>query len=244
MGCMNLSPSASTTHRPPLPKPLGQSESGVVPTSGDMDFLTVPIPYGSPTIITSDALNAINCIFYKPLKLLICVVCEIALQPKTIRRHHRGTAHMDPALVSQANIDNLVKELGVREDDVLDAVSTPCPAIPGIPFRRSGLHCAFPTCGHARVSRKNMAEHVRVDHLSTIKQWEPQTHAVQAIFKSNSKYYPVNPPTETEVPEAPPDLNQLLETKYMNIVSQLDSKMNSSILNNSAHLPPFLAKYR
>ncbi|KIM88303.1 hypothetical protein PILCRDRAFT_3324 [Piloderma croceum F 1598] len=203
--CLSLS-----TSQLPLPKPLNDSET--VPTSRDLDFLTIPIPYGNPTIITSVMLNAINCVI------------------------------ADQALVLQVNIDILVRNLGIHEGDMIDGISNPL-VVPGIPFQ-SGLYCAFPNCNHARISHPKMAEHIRLDHLSTIKQWEPQVYAVQAIYKSNSKYYPMHLPTEAQVSDAPPDLNQVLAFKYAEIVSQVDSKMNLLILSNSAHLPPFLAKYK
>jgi hypothetical protein len=80
---------------------------------GDMDgsidkFLSLLIPYASPDIIMSPNLNQLNCVLYMLLRLLICVICNIAVQPSSLQHHRCGLPHADLGSISRTQILTLV----------------------------------------------------------------------------------------------------------------------------------------
>lgn len=201
-------------------------------------FSTLPIPYGSPSIITSPQLNEVNCVVYLPLRLLICVICCVAVQPSSLPRHRRGAGHRDPT-VSKKMVDSIVKDHNLFGGDVIRDPPDPFIAVPGIPFM-PGLRCSYLNCRHGRRGgRKKIGEHVAVVHGSSIKYFEPIPCKVQVIFESNATNYPVVLPEIPEVPATQPDLGQMVMSMYHDITSNI-----SSVSNDSAHLSPFLTVYK
>ena len=115
-------------HRAGISSPLPTAPLG--PALDESKFLILPIPYGGDDILTTVTLNAINCVLYVLLKLLICVVCCIAVQPKSLKQHHNS--HVDRGSVSEAMVDHLIQILGVLDGDTLYNLPVPFPAIPRI----------------------------------------------------------------------------------------------------------------
>ena len=76
-------------------------------------FFILLILYGGDDILTTVILNAINCVLYVLLKLLICVICCIVVQPKSLKRHRNG--HVDRGSVSEAMVDHLIQKLEVLD---------------------------------------------------------------------------------------------------------------------------------
>lgn len=229
------------------PKPLLHTASlGALPTephspaSEGPQFLSLSIPYGSNDILTTALLNTLNCVLYVPLRILICVVCSIAVQPRYLRRHRRGGVHMDEGHVSETLIDHLINDLQVLDGDMLQDLPLPFPAVPGIPFLVDGLKCPLQDCNHCRQSRKTMGTHIKSAHSLSIRDQNPTACTIQAIFDSNNKYYPVTLPQSPQAMNAPPNLDKMMETQYHHLISQIDS----SALQDMAHLSPFLAKYK
>jgi hypothetical protein len=202
------------------------------------EFRILPIPYGSDDILTTVALNAINCVLYVPLKVLICVVCCIAVQPRSLKRHRNGR-HMDRGSVSDTVVDYFIQSLGVLDGDTLYDLPVPFPAVPGIPFRVDGLKCSFQGCNQCRQSRRTMGTHIKA-HALSIKNQEPTICTIQAIFDSNNTYYSVTEPQSPQAAKAPPNVDEMTAARYRYIISQIDS----SLLLDAAHLSPFLAKYK
>jgi hypothetical protein len=199
----------------------------------------IPIPYGHPDIVTSRILNSINCVLYVPLRILICIVCQIAVNPKSIRNHRR-TQHSVPASITTANlIDDLIDEHNVLEGDVLFGVISTIPAVPGIPWT-DGWVCPMERCTHSRQSKAKMASHICKDHGLSGKSYLPIPSKVQAIFESNRTYYPIELPEAVPCVEPQPDPTEFALSMYRNATRQI----SSAVLKDDAHLTPFLAKYK
>jgi hypothetical protein len=239
----------STLLPPPIPlaAPGADEAVDVSTTSGsasvlipeDSGFSTLSIQYGSSEILTSSSLNLINCVFFVPLRILICVVCGIAVQPRSIRRHRQGEPHLDSPAISQAEVDTMITLYDIFLGDALVNPAYPLPVVPGIPFTR-GWSCSFSDCTHGRKSRKKMANHTQSAHGIGIKQLEPRQCNVQSIFESNATYYVVDTPSVSLLAPTQPDPLDSLFSTYQNITS----KIVSTVSNDSAHLSPFLAKYK
>ena len=235
------SPSQPPYHEPSpfasqvtLPLPPAGQEMVAQPT----EFLSLPVPYGSPDILTSSILNALNCVISLPLRILVCLVCKIGVHPRYIKRHRGNHVHQVPGTVTDAVVTYLIQDMEVPESDMVDDELVPFPAVPGIPFR-AGLQCPLQGCNHCRASRRNIGEHIR-SHGVSIKDNEPITCTVQAVFESNNTFYRVVVPIIPEVAQAPPDWGDMMESRYHAIISGI----NSFVLLDSAHLSPFLAKYK
>jgi Orsellinic acid/F9775 biosynthesis cluster protein D len=132
------------------------------------EYNVIRIPYGHPNIITSPNLNLLNCIFYKPLRILICIVCEIGVAPGYLRVH-RGRYHGDSSSISDV-LESLVRDLDIRREDRIKDHAENWRVIPGIPYC-PGFQCSFPSCSLARKSITTMRRHVTSDHNSSIKEY-------------------------------------------------------------------------
>jgi Orsellinic acid/F9775 biosynthesis cluster protein D len=199
----------------------------------------LPIPYGSPDIITSPYLNRINCIVYVPLRILICVICHIAVQPKSLLPH-RKSAHSDSTSLLPMQIQALISEYNLLPGDIIVNLPNPFLAIPGIPYS-TGLRCTFPNCSHGRRGgRKKMGEHITLSHQSSIREWNPVESLVQVIFHSNTTNYPVTLPEVPVSSVEPPDMGQVLFSEYLRLTSRIEAQ---PVPRDSAHLTPFLATY-
>jgi hypothetical protein len=236
-------PSASPPtplHPPPLPTIPVRALPAELPIPAPLQFLSLPIPYKSRDILTASSLNTLNCVLYTPLRILICVPCGIAVQPRSLRRHRKG-AHADDGPVSETLVNQLIKDLHVLDGDELQDLPLPFPAVPGIPFLMDGLKCPQQGCDHCHQSRKTMGAHIKTHSLS-IRDNAPSTCTIQAVFDSNSRYYPVTLPQlpQATTGTAPPSLDEMTEARYLHIISKIDSL---AVLD-AAHLSPFLAKYK
>jgi hypothetical protein len=71
--------------------------------------------------------------------------------------------------------------------------------------------------------------------------WNLESCIVQRIFVYNAKTYTVQPPKSPQIPESQQDVGKTVIEHYRCITSQLPAM---SISQESAHLSPFLFKYR
>ena len=234
------SPPTSLHNSPPHAAPLKTPLTGPPnPASEGPQCLSLPVPYGTKNIVSTVLLNTINCVLYLPLRILICVVCSIAVQPRSLGRHRKGGVHMDERPAPKTLVNHL-NDLHVLDGDVLQDLPLPFPAVPGIPFLLDGLKCPLQDCNHCCQSRKTMGAHIKSTHSLSIKDQNPTACTIQAIFDSNNKYYPVTLPQSPQARKSPSNLDEMTKTQYHRIVSQIDS----SALLDPAHLTPFLAKYK
>jgi hypothetical protein len=220
----------------PLPRALPTEPPGS--PSEAVRTLQLPIQYESEDFHTTALLNTVNCVVYQPLKILICIVCSTAVQPSHLKSHRKGTMHADPGSVPETLVAYLITDLQVQDTDTLQDQPMPMLVVPGIPFYADGFKCPVQGCNHCRRSMVTMKRHIKDAHL--IRDQSPTACAVQAIFVSNSTYYPVTLPESLQVTKAPPNLDEMTEMRYNNILSQIDS----SALLDAAHLSPFLTKYK
>lgn len=194
------------------------------------------IPYGHADIITSNILNLCNCVVYKPLRMLICVICRIGVAPESIRRHRRKAPHFDPSPISDVQVESLALEHDIHPTDKFDDLEAVFTAVPGIPYT-IGWKCTFPGCLHGRSSKQTMGRHIVLKHRSSITVHPPETSEVQALFDSNETRYPVILPAITPSVIRPPLMHEIAASAYRAV---LDAPAE---LEDRAHLNPFLAKY-
>jgi Orsellinic acid/F9775 biosynthesis cluster protein D len=194
------------------------------------------IPYGRPEIITSPLLNNSNCIVYKPLNMLICVVCQIGILPQYLRRHRSGAPHFDRSPLSPEQVNSLVTQYNLQVLDYFEGLDAAFAAVPGIPFRE-GFQCPFPGCIHCRASKKTMGRHIQEKHQVSIRQHPPATCYVQALFESNETWYRIVVPEFAPAPLMRPSMLDYAASTYHAIFDVPPE------LEDRAHLNPFLAKY-
>ncbi|KAG2028588.1 hypothetical protein BDR03DRAFT_1019603 [Suillus americanus] len=198
---------------------------------------TFAIPYGHPSIFTSVFLNMTACVIYKPLGLLICIVCEIGIATKCLSAH-RQKHHDVPTLTAEQI--SVLEAYKLHESDSFENWDNASPVVPGIPYQ-DGYMCTFQGCCFATVSKQRIQAHDR-EHC-TRNNWK--SCVVQALYASMQRKYPV------VVPHSPPALDAALP-ESQDLLAQVESFYEQHrVLHmgrlgppmDRAHLNPFLAKY-
>ncbi|KAG2335931.1 hypothetical protein BDR05DRAFT_953723 [Suillus weaverae] len=141
------------------------------------------IPYGHPSIFTSTFLNMAACIIYKPLELLICIICEIGIATKCLSSH-RQKHHDVPALTAEQI--SALAAYKLHESDSFEDWDNASPVVPGIPYQE-GYMCTFQGCCFATISEQRIRAHDR-GH-PTRNNWK--NCIVQALYASVQRKYPV-----------------------------------------------------
>lgn len=165
------------------------------------------IPFGDPDVLTSAFLNCLTLFFYKPLRILICIECQVAIAPTHLRKHLRTAPHNN-TLVTSHQVNAITQELDVHPDDKFDSFDPDLPAIPGIPFE-PGVRCSVQGCRETRTSMDTMGRHLKNEHSETLSSARPIETMVQVIFNSNQRRYPVQVPTFHSIGSTPPDAYRL-----------------------------------
>ncbi|KAG1850434.1 hypothetical protein F4604DRAFT_1515905, partial [Suillus subluteus] len=196
------------------------------------------IPYGHPSIFTSAFLNMVACVVYKPLGLLICIICEIGIATKCLSAH-RQKHHDVPALtVEQISVLEAYK---LHESDIFEDWDNSSSVIPGIPYQE-GYMCTFQGCYFATISKQRIQAHDRDSH-HTRNNWKSCT--VQALYASMQIKYPVvvphSPPAQHVAPSGSQDLLAQVESFYEQHRVLHKGRLGPPM--DRAHLNPFLAKY-
>ncbi len=139
--------------------------------------------------------------------LLICFLCEVAANPRTLDAHLRENHKLTfPLPNTRGAIASWAKGLGAHEDLQSMNISGLIPAIPHIPIHRQSLRCD--TCGVYMNEWSSIKNHLHSSHRikpSQIPRAElPVTPdvATQAIFKRPIRFTEVEAPTlETQASE-------------------------------------------
>jgi hypothetical protein len=147
---------------------------------------------------------------------------------------------LDQTSLPKERIDALIKDYELLPGDVIADPPGPLLVVPGIPYI-SGLHCGFPNCFHSqRGGRKKIGDHMKTSHQSSIHEWEPVATLTQVLFMSNMTNYPVILPEVAAASVNLLDMNQVLFSEYLHLMSQIETQ---PVSRGSAHLTPFLATY-
>ncbi|KAG2084486.1 uncharacterized protein F5147DRAFT_589450, partial [Suillus discolor] len=195
------------------------------------------IPYGHPSIFTSAFLNMVACVIYKPLGLLICIICEIGISTKCLSSH-RQKHHDVPALTAEQI--SALEAYKLHESDIFEDWDNASPVVPGIPYQE-GYMCTFQGCCFATTSEQRIRTHNN-RHL-TRNNWKSCT--VQALYASMQIKYPVvvpdSPPALHAAPPGSQDLLDQVESFYEQHRVLHKGRLGPPM--DRAHLNPFLAKY-
>lgn len=179
-------------------------------------------------------------VVYRPFHMLVCVHHSIGVKPASVKRHcHRYQNHADS--ITQGAIDNILSGCDLSP---LDTITTQIPfaAVPGIKVYRNGWKCPATGCFEGRKSRRTMINHIN-DRHSHIAELCPQPSPVQALFESNTTYYPVTLPLD---PSATGKSNSwdTARAAVFDSYQQVTTQITTADFQDRAHLSPFLAKYK
>lgn len=216
-----------------------------IPTQIDGDeSIIFKIPYGTPEVVTSSDLNTINLVLFKltsrPIYILICPECLLAILPPLVRQH-RVSRHQDR--VKQGDIDKYLEGYRRYLIDGASDIHGPFDAVPGISVMKHGWKCPAEGCYHARKSHQNMQRHISSTHGDTQEKLIPLPSPVQALFESDSTYYPVNLPISQEAPVERRELGTAAAAVFEAYEATM-AEISFATLDDPAHLSPFLAKYK
>jgi hypothetical protein len=177
------------------------------------------------------------CIIYKPLGLLICIICEIGIATKCLSSH-RQKHHDVPALTAEQI--SALEAYKLHESDSFEDWDNASPVVPGIPYQ-DGYTCTFQGCCFATISEQRIRAHDK-DHL-TRNNWKNCT--VQALYASMQRKYPVvvphSPPALHAAPPGSRDLLGQVESFYEQHRVLHKGRLGPPM--DRAHLNPFLARY-
>jgi hypothetical protein len=230
--------------QPPSPALGVNDKTSVVASGSNQDspfpqYTSLDIPYSSPTIFTSPEIQSINCFVYVPLRILVCYVCQIAISPSRLIRHRRDLPHLDRG-VTQDFVNRLTQSQNLFRRDYFEPAEAPKVLVPGIQWS-IGLQCTMHGCTHSTTSRSRMGRHIRADHESTIRQFEPSVTSIQTLFESHSRRYTVDVPV-LENPSSPRGVS----SPFALLLNQYKATLTPSpfaIPDDPAVLNPVLAKY-
>ena len=179
---------------------------------------------------------------YNPLRILVCFVCQIAIQPSRLRRHCQNRPHFNSS-IDDVFVKTLITCHNLHLSDNFSAEDAPKTPVPGIPWE-DGFLCHVDGCHIALSSKQNLKRHLSSTH--SITRVPPTSSAVQIIFESNARRYPITVPSSTNTSSTSvlPQTRtraplQILLERYSNKTSQvLDTPDDPAFLN------PFLEKYQ
>ena len=176
---------------------------------------------------------------YNPLRILLCFVCGIAIQPSRLKRHCKNRPHL--ISVDDAFVNALITRHNLHLSDNFSPNDAPKTPVLGIPWE-DGFSCHVDGCDKALSSKQNVKRHLSSVH--NITGTPPTYSAVQIIFESNAKRYSITVPYSTNISSTsalPQTLTplQILLDRCSNRISQvLDAPDDPAFLN------PFLEKYK
>lgn len=176
---------------------IGQADIqvfGLQPADGRGIFA---IPYGHLSIFMSVILNMAACIIYKPLGLLICIICEIGIAANCLSAH-RQKHHDVPALTAEQI--SVLEAYKLHESDIFEDWDNSSLIVPDISYQE-GYMCTFQGCYFATVSKQHIQTHDRDSHY-TRNNWKSCT--VQAFYASMQRKYLVVVPHPPPVLHVPP----------------------------------------
>jgi hypothetical protein len=124
-------------------------------------------------------------------RIVICKVCQYAIQPRAISRHlkdyHQIRRH------ARRPFMRYVASLDLREPQDVVMPTIPVAPVPFLPIT-SGLACCIPACRYLSISIKSLTTHWNAEH-STSEQTGVRWHHVklQTFFRGNRlKYFEVS----------------------------------------------------
>lgn len=202
------------------------------------EFNYVYIPYRTESITANPQLASVGCIIYNPLRILVCISCQIAIAPIRLMRHRRSNQHHDRS-VDQNLVDNLVTTHNLHLLDYFED-NAPKTPVPGIKWE-NGYVCGINGCTTAYSSHQKMKRHMSKDHQVT--RTIPLHSFVQIIFESNGRRYPVTIPPLVQ----PSSSSNGSKQSPLQIILKQYASNATQLLNvpdDPAVLNPFLTKYR
>jgi hypothetical protein len=193
------------------------------------------VKIGSPEIIRCKDLQAIGCMIYKPLSLLICLSnsCTAAIRP-TYLTAHLSRHHPRRKQAATLVVDKYLNDLH-KDNFFLDWDPDTAP-VPGIPYSEA-LQCAYPGCNYVLASKQKMGHHVAQHKKNTplVQMPCPLKCYAQSIFLSRGQWYKVKPSDDVAAQTDLPDFILSAVKELANAMPKRDHEPKA--------LPPFLVRY-
>lgn len=117
-------------------------------------------------------------------------------------------------------------------------------ALPGIAFIANGFWCPVEGCNIAKSSSRTLKAHLR-DHNLSDSSPTVIRGPIQSLFASNQMFYRVRLPSSSSItaPISTQPQQSIADSGWEAYNSLVEERYTESILEDSAHLTPFLAKY-
>jgi hypothetical protein len=202
--------------------------------------MVIPVNFDSTHAITTDDLQAVSSYIYKPLSLLVCMICKTAVPPGSFEAHTTNAHGGGKTRLALARTVLQAHRADIRKENVISEWCDDTPPIPGIPFRRA-FRCGSINCQAVRSSLETIKKHFRDCHHSTIigQSFSALDCYAQSIFQSHATWYAVQRPETVPASDAS-DFAAIalekLEAARPNMMVRADT--DPAILN------PFLSKYK
>lgn len=207
----------------------------------------VPINPSDPNFESPSFLEEAGLIIYRPLNLLICLRCQGAIPPISLKKHWKTSSFHDAdeqLKITEKEISAFARKYTLFEDSFFSDTQTFQAPIPGITYFEAFVcearGCNFVTKSESRAKRHRSSH--GFDRTSDLQQ-----SAVHQIFITNQKMYRIKSvPEVLDFSESPSGnaaqnssaLDILLheQEERLNALSQVDIPYEST--------NPFLQKYR
>lgn len=157
----------------------------------------MPIDLSDPNFESSSFLEQADLIIYRPLNLLICLRCQSAIPPKSLRKHWKTSSLHDAdeqLKIPEKDILDFTKKYALFEDNIFPDSQTFLKPIPGIAYFEA-FACNVKGCNSVTKSESVAKRHQSSQGHGGSLQLEKSF--VHQVFITNQKMYPIR-----SVPEA------------------------------------------
>lgn len=208
----------------------------------------VPIDPSDPNFESSSFLEQAGLIVYRPLNLLICLRCQGAIPPSSLRKHWKNSSLHDAderRKLPEKEIPGFAKKYALFEHHVFPDTLTFQTPIPGIPYFEA-YACEVRGCDAVTKSEMVAKRHRGLhglDHGSP--HWQLEKSSVHQVFITNQKMYRIQsvpealsalPASGSATPNTILDILLREQEERLEALQQVDTAYEST--------NPFLQKYR
>lgn len=183
-------------------------------------------------------LDKVNLIIFEPLKILICMVCHVAVPPKSLCKHWRRR-HPDGPRLTEDEIRNLSAEHKIFGDNLLQGAVFEEP-IPGVAFFKVLTCPKKEGCLQTR-SRDVLQRHMKAKHPECHTPDITQSGFVHKLFDTNDKLYRILCAPQPKVIVGDLDQNTAIEFLLCQQDKRLDAIKRGPLGGLSTD--PFLQKF-
>lgn len=202
----------------------------------------MPIDLSDPNFESSSFLEQASLIIYLPLNLLICLRCQGAIPPRSLRKHWKTSSLHDAderLKIPEKEILAFTKKYALFEDNIFPDSQTFLKPIPGIAYFEA-FACDVKGCNSVTKSESVAKRHQGSQgHGSSL-----QLSFVHQVFITNQKMYRIRsvPEALSELPgRATPNTGTVLDILLREQEERLEVLQQADTYESTN---PFLQKYR